>query len=146
MPVFEYVALDQRGKNISGIIDADSVAAARQKLRGSNRFPVKIKEATDDQRQRASKGLFSRGLFTRVRQRDVTLMTRQLATLVGAGFPLVSALEALLPQIKSYGFNKVLAQIKDSIVEGNSFAGAISLYPETFSPLYKNMVRAGESS
>jgi general secretion pathway protein F len=73
-------------------------------------------------------------------------MTRQLATLVGAGFPLVSALEALLPQIKSYGFNKVLAQIKDSIVEGNSFAGAISLYPEIFSPLYKNMVRAGESS
>jgi general secretion pathway protein F len=146
MPVFEYVALDQRGKNISGIIDADSVAAARQKLRGSNRFPVQIKEATDDQRQRASKGLFSQGLFTRVRQRDVTLMTRQLATLVGAGFPLVSALEALLPQIKSYAFNKVLAQIKDSIVEGNSFAGAISLYPDTFSPLYKNMVRAGESS
>ena len=87
MPVFEYVALDQRGKNISGIIDADSVAAARQKLRGSNRFPVQIKEATDDQRQRASKGLFSQGLFTRVRQRDVTLMTRQLATLVGAGSP-----------------------------------------------------------
>ena len=88
-------------------------------------------------RKKTSRGLLSRGLFARVRQRDVTLMTRQLATLVGAGFPLVSALEALLPQIKSYTFNKVLARIKDSIVEGNSFAGAISLYPETFSPLYK---------
>ncbi|MFZ0132783.1 MAG: type II secretion system inner membrane protein GspF [Desulfobacterales bacterium] len=146
MPVFEYVALDQRGKNISGIIDADSIGAARQKLRGSNRFPVQISEASDNRQQKTSRGLLGRGLFKRVRQRDVTLMTRQLATLVGAGFPLVTALEALLPQIKSYAFNKVMAHIKDSIVEGNSFAGAISLYPETFSPLYKNMVRAGESS
>ena len=146
MPVFEYTALDQRGKNISGIIDADSVTAARQKLRGSNKFPVKIKEASDTHEKKTSRGLLSRGLFARVRQRDVTLMTRQLATLVGAGFPLVSALEALLPQIKSYSFNKVMARIKDSIVEGNSFAGAISLYPDIFSPLYKNMVRAGETS
>ena len=146
MPVFEYTALDQRGKNISGIIDADSVTAARQKLRGAHRFPVKIKEASDTREKKTSRGLMRRSLFTRVRQRDVTLMTRQLATLVGAGFPLVSALEALLPQIKSYTFNKVLARIKDSIVEGNSFAGAISLYPDTFSPLYKNMVRAGETS
>ncbi|MFZ0241719.1 MAG: type II secretion system inner membrane protein GspF [Desulfobacterales bacterium] len=146
MPVFEYVALDQRGKNITGIIDADSIGAARQKLRGTNRFPVQISEASDDQRQKTSRGLLDRGFFKRVRQRDVTLMTRQLATLVGAGFPLVTALEALLPQIKSYAFNKVMAHIKDSIVEGNSFAGAISLYPDTFSPLYKNMVRAGESS
>lgn len=146
MPVFEYTALDQRGKNISGIIDADSVTAARQKLRGASKFPVKIKEASDIREKKASRGLTGRRFFTRVRQRDVTLMTRQLATLVGAGFPLVSALEALLPQIKSYSFNKVLARIKDSIVEGNSFAGAISLYPDTFSPLYKNMVRAGETS
>ncbi len=146
MPVFEYTALDQRGKNISGIIDADSVTAARQKLRGSHKFPVKIKEASDTREKKASRGLMSRGLFARVRQRDVTLMTRQLATLVGAGFPLVSALEALLPQIKSFAFNKMLARIKDSIVEGNSFSAAISSYPDTFSPLYKNMVRAGETS
>jgi general secretion pathway protein F len=146
MPVFEYTALDQRGKNTSGIIDADSVTAARQKLRNTNKFPVKIREASDTREKKTSRGLMSRGLFARVRQRDVTLMTRQLATLVGAGFPLVSALEALLPQIKSYTFNKVLARIKDSIVEGNSFAGAISSYPDTFSPLYKNMVRAGETS
>jgi general secretion pathway protein F len=146
MPVFEYTALDQRGKNISGIINADSLTAASQKLRGSNKFPVKVSEASDTRGEKLSRGLMNRRLFSRVRQRDVTLMTRQLATLVGAGFPLVSALEALLPQIKSFTFNKVLARIKDSIVEGNSFAGAISLYPDTFSPLYKNMVRAGETS
>jgi general secretion pathway protein F len=146
MPVYEYTALNQRGKNVSGIINADSPVAARQKLRSANSFPVAIKEIEDTPTQKRVRGVPLRRPFTRVKQRDVTMMTRQLATLIGAGFPLVSALDALLPQIKSIAFNKVMAQIKDSIVEGNSFAGALSLYPDTFSPLYKNMVRAGESS
>jgi general secretion pathway protein F len=66
--------------------------------------------------------------------------------LISAGFPLVSALDALVPQTRSHGFKKTLAQIKDSIVEGNSFARALSNYPAQFSPLYVNMVRAGETS
>lgn len=147
MPVFEYVALDQKGKNRSGIIDADSAVAARQKLRAAHNFPVSIKEVEDAVPSRkAGRGFSIPGPFKRVRQRDVTMMTRQLATLVGAGFPLVSALDALLPQIKSFAFNKVIAQIKDSILEGNSFASALSMYPDTFSALFKNMVHAGETS
>jgi len=145
MPVYEYNALDQRGKNISGIINADSAVAARQKLRASSSFPVSIKEVSEEATTRKS----SRGIrmpFSRVRERDVTMMTRQLATLIGAGFPLVSALDALIPQIQSVAFNKVMARIKNSILEGNSFASALTLYPDVFSPLYKNMVRAGESS
>jgi general secretion pathway protein F len=74
------------------------------------------------------------------------MMTRQLSTLVGAGFPLVSAIDALIPQTKSKAFKKMLARIKDAIVEGNSFAAALSLYPGTFSTLYTNMVKAGETS
>lgn len=145
MPVYEYNALDRRGKNISGIINADSAVAARQKLRSSSSFPVSIKEVSEEATsRRPSRGL--RMPFARVRERDVTMMTRQLATLVGSGFPLVSALDALIPQIHSIAFNKVMARIKNSILEGNSFAGALTLYPEVFSPLYKNMVRAGESS
>jgi general secretion pathway protein F len=146
MPVYEYTALDPRGKNITGIINADSAVAARQKLRSASNFPVSVTEVEDEPSQKPSTRFSVRRPFARVKQRDVTMMTRQLATLIGAGFPLVSALDALIPQVKSYAFNKVMAQIKDSIVEGNSFAGALSLYPETFSPLFKNMIRAGESS
>ncbi|MGD2269368.1 MAG: type II secretion system inner membrane protein GspF [Desulfobacterales bacterium] len=146
MPVFEYSALDQKGKNVSGIIDADSAIAARQKLRASNNYPVSIREVEDISAQKESRGFSFPSLFVRVRHRDVAMMTRQLATLVGAGFPLVSAIDALIPQTKSVAFSKVLARIKDSIVEGGSFAGALSLYSETFSPLYINMIRAGESS
>jgi general secretion pathway protein F len=77
---------------------------------------------------------------------ELAMMTRHLATLVGAGFPLVSAIDTLIPQTGSHIFKKTLANIKDSIVEGNSFADALSLYPGVFSAIYINMVRSGETS
>jgi general secretion pathway protein F len=146
MPVFEYTALDDRGKTTSGIIDADGAQAARQKLRTSGIFPVSIKE-TQEAAPKKQQGAFSlSSRFSRIKPVEVAMMTRQLATLVGAGFPLVSALDALVPQTKSHGFKRILAQIKDLIVEGNSFARALSNYPNQFSQLYVNMVRAGETS
>jgi len=146
MPVFEYTALDNKGKSTSGIIDAEGAQAARQKLRTSGIFPVSIKETEESAPKKAS-GTFSlSSRFSRIKPVEVAMMTRQLATLIGAGFPLVSALDALVPQTKSRGFQRILAQIKDLIVEGNSFARALSNYPGQFSPLYVNMVRAGETS
>lgn len=146
MPVFEYTALDARGKTTSGIIDADGAQAARQKLRTSGIFPVSIKETQETAPKKVSRTFSLSSRFSRVKPVEVAMTTRQLATLIGAGFPLVSALDALVPQTKSHGFKKILAQIKDAIVEGNSFARALSNYPGTFSPLYINMVRAGETS
>ena len=146
MPVYEYTALDAKGKTKSGIIDADGTAAARQKLRSSGIFPVSIKETQELEEKKDRKGLDLSRYFSRVKPSEIAMMTRQLATLISAGFPLVSALDALLPQTKTQGFKRILAQTKDSIVEGNSFAQALSQYPGTFSPLYINMVRAGETS
>jgi len=146
MPVFEYTALDVRGKTTSGIIDAEGAQAARQKLRTSGIFPVSIKETLKATPRKAEKAFTLARRLSRVKPIEVAMMTRQLATLIGAGFPLVSALDALVPQTKSHGFQKILAQIKDLIVEGNSFALALSKYPGLFSPLYVNMVRAGETS
>jgi len=146
MPVFEYTALDSKGKTTSGIIDAEGAQAARQKLRTTGIFPVSIKETLEATPRKATRTLtLTRGLG-RVKPAEVSMMTRQLSTLIGAGFPLVSALDALVPQTKSHGFKKILAQIKNLIVEGNSFAQALSKYPGAFSPLYVNMVRAGETS
>ena len=146
MPVFEYTALDDRGKSTSGIIDAEGAQAARQKLRTSGIFPVSIQE-TQEAQPKKEPGTFSlASRLSRIKPVEVAMMTRQLATLIGAGFPLVSALDALVPQTKSHGFKKTLAQIKNLIVEGNSFARALSNYPGQFSPLYVNMVRAGETS
>ena len=146
MPVFEYTALDPKGKTTSGIIDAEGALAARQKLRTSGIFPVTIKETEAAAPKKESKTFNLSLQFSRVKPVEVAMMTRQLATLVGAGFPLVSALDALIPQTKSHGFTRIMAQLKDRIVEGNSFAQALSKYPATFSSLYVNMVRAGETS
>ena len=146
MPVFEYTALDGKGKTTSGIIDAEGAQAARQKLRTSGIFPVTIKETLDSAPKKTTRGFTLTARLGRVKPVEVAMMTRQLATLIGAGFPLVSALDALVPQTKSHGFKKILAQIKDLIVEGNSFANSLAKYPGQFSPLYVNMVRAGETS
>lgn len=146
MPVFEYTALDINGKTTAGIIDAESAPAARQKLRTAKTFPISIQEMAKPaaKKETGSPPVFS--FLNRVKASEITMTTRQLATLVGAGFPLVSAIDALIPQSKSNALKRILARVKDAIVEGNSFAAALSLYPNTFSGLYTNMVKAGEAS
>ncbi len=146
MPVFEYTALDARGKTTSGILDAEGLQAARQKLRSAGKFPVSIRAAEEVQPKKDRRGLSLKARFSRVKASEVAMITRQLATLIGAGFPLVSAIEALLPQTNSHGLKRTLARIKDSIVEGNSFAQSLSQFPSAFPPIYVNMDRAGETS
>ncbi len=146
MPVFEYKALNAKGRQISGILDSESALTARQKLRASRIFPVKITQVQDTAKKKERRFLSSLHLGRRIKQSELSMLTRQLATLVGAGFQLVSALDTLLSQTKLPALNRRLAKIKDMIVEGQSFAHALSLYPETFSALYINMVKAGETS
>ena len=119
---------------------------ARQKLRATQIFPVSIDEVSDLGHSRSKDSSSVRSVFQRVKQTEIAAMTRQLSTLIGAGFPLVTAIDALLPQTVSKSFKPILVQIKDAIVEGNSFAAALSNYPGVFSSLYTNMVRAGETS
>ena len=147
MPVYEYTALDVNGKNTSGIVDAESALAARQKLRDSKSFPVSIKEVSITSVEKEFKTFSLLRFFSRsIKVSELSMMTRHLSTLVGAGFPLVSAIDTLIPQTGSHVFKKTLANIKDSIVEGKSFADALSLYPGVFSAIYINMVRSGETS
>ncbi len=148
MPVYEYTALDRGGKNLKGIIDADSAVAARQKLRGSGMFPVQIKETAS---VAVPKGLPTgpvsvSGLFKRVKAGEVSVMTRQLSVLLAAGVPLVGALDAMLSHVTNPLLKKNMAQIKESVNEGNSLAFSLSQHPKLFSNIYVNMVRAGEAS
>ncbi|MGB9498417.1 MAG: type II secretion system inner membrane protein GspF [Dissulfuribacterales bacterium] len=147
MPIYEYNALDIKGKNVTDIIDADSMSAARQRLRSKNIYPTSIKEVYDTVLKQENKLSVLPKIFSpKVKQVELAMMTRQLATLIGAGFPLVSAIYTLIPQTGSHIFKQILSQIKDSIEEGTSFAEALSQYPDTFSEMYINMVRSGESS
>jgi general secretion pathway protein F len=146
MPVYEYRALDIRGKSLKGIIDAESVFAARQRLRETNIFPVNLKETSVEEKNKVSTSRSIGAFFNRVSLQEVSVMTRQLATLLGAGLPLVPSLTALISQTKNPRLKKTLAQIKEEVNEGNSLAWSISHHPGIFSTFYINMVRAGEAS
>jgi general secretion pathway protein F len=146
MPVYDYKALDGHAKSVAGIIDADSRQGARQKLQGRGLFPTTIVESRETQAEKGPLRLKLGNPFTRIRPGEVGMMTRQLATLLGAGFPLVSALESVITQTDSARLQTVLAQLREKIVEGQSMAEALQAYPHIFSGVYTNMIRAGETS
>ena len=147
MPVYDYSALDANGKTVSGIINADGAVAARQKIRSAGHYPVSLKEVKDGATEKTgSRPFHFSQYFSKIRPAEVCIMTRQLATLIGAGFPLVSAMDALVAQFPNPGLKKMVAKVKDAVVEGSSFADALSNFPAVFSGIYINMVRVGETS
>jgi general secretion pathway protein F len=145
MPVYEYRALDKKGKNLKGIIDAESESQARSKLRSSGKYPVAVKESISKSGL-AGKKSGTIGFFERVRSEEINVMTRQLATLLGAGIPLVQALTSLVEQTGNSSLKKIIAQIKESVNEGNTLTQALGEHPKLFASVYVNMVRAGEAS
>jgi len=142
LPLFTYEALNHAGKSIRGVIDADSPRTARTKLRGQGVFPTEIREEGLTTIQPMS----SLPILRRVRPKDLAVTFRQLATLIEAGIPLVSSLGALTEQLNHPVLSKILAQIKESVREGNSFAQSLAVHPSVFSPLFVGMVKAGEIS
>ena len=146
MAVYEYTALNKKGKNIKGIIDADSAITARQKLRDRDIFPIDIKESSVRSKGTDRTDSSISSLFGRVKPGEISAMTRQLSILLGAGVTLVAALEALIIQVTNPLQKKILSQIKESVNEGNSLASSLAQYPKQFSQIYINMVRAGEAS
>ncbi len=146
MPVFEYTALDPAGKTTKGVMDADSQAAARQKIRQGGMYPVEIREATPKSKQKKRGNFLEIQTGQRVKQQEIHVATRQLATLLGAGIPLVPALSGLVEQTTNKTLKTIITQVKESVNEGNSLTSALSEHPKLFSKVYVNMVRAGEAS
>jgi general secretion pathway protein F len=145
LPIFEYHGIDAKGKDVRGIIDADTPRLARTKLKKSAVFPTEIRESMAE-RQEGRRGFSLAHLMKRVRIQDVAVMTRQLATLIGAGLPMVPALNSLTKQIENPNLKKVVSQIRERVKEGSSLSDALREFPRVFSNLYANMVAAGESS
>ncbi|MFV1951953.1 MAG: type II secretion system inner membrane protein GspF [Nitrospinota bacterium] len=146
MPVYEYKALNSKGKTVAGIIDADSSKTARLKLRKSGIFTTELKEDTRTSTKEPTKDISISTLLKKVKQQDISIMTRQLSTLVGAGLPLLEALNALVDQTSNPFLKKVIATVRERVNEGSTLADALSEHPRVFSRLFSNMVRAGESS
>lgn len=145
MPVYEYTALNDKGRKLKGIIDAQNTGAARQKLRESNIYLTDLQEASGAKKKSPPRQPLG-GLFRKVGARELTVMTRQMATLLGAGLPLVQSLTTLITQTSHPQLKTILAQIREEVNEGSSFSHTLTRYPEVFPAFYLNMVRAGEAS
>src|SRR5919206_2862525 len=146
MPVFEFKALDQRGRTIEGLKEADSPKTLRSTLRRENLFLTEVlgqKQAAAAAKREVSVRRFVGG---RIGTDDVAITTRQLAVLVGAGVPLVEGLNALVDQVDHEAMKRVISDVKQRVNEGSSLADAMAIHPKVFSTLYVNMIRAGESS
>ncbi len=148
MAVYQYKGLDGGGAPVTGIIDADNPKSARGKLRKQGVFPTEVWE----QKGKAARGKglsvqfdFSKYL-ERVSVKDVAAMTGQLSTLIGAGIPLVESLAALIEQVENPKLESVLRDIREKVNQGATLADAMRDHPTVFTPLYTNMVGAGEAS
>jgi len=147
--VYSYKAMNANGKTISGIVDAESAKAARAKLRRDGMFPTEIAEVSEDKRLRG-KGLSMeidiKSMRGKVGIQDLAMTVRQLATMAGAGIPLVESIGALSNQVEDVVLKKTLSQVRDKVNEGSSLANALKDFPKIFTPLFVNMVSAGENS
>jgi general secretion pathway protein F len=149
LAVFEYKALNAKGKKITGLIDADSLSAARTRLRDQHLYPTSLAQVRSGAREKSGKkradtSVF--GFFSKIRPAEIAMVTRLMATLLSAGFPLVKTVATVAGQTRSQSFQKVLSRVKDAVEEGSSFADALRQYPMVFPGVYVNMVAAGESS
>lgn len=143
MPLYEYIATDRKGVTAKGTLDAVDRSTALNSLKNQNLKPIAVHE-TDDK-----KGSFSFEDFfgkNRVKADDLVMFTRQLSAMVSAGVPILRALTSQHDHTESQVLKTVIAGVMKDIENGSTLADALVKYPNTFSDVYVNMVRAGEAA
>jgi type IV pilus assembly protein PilC len=163
MPKYNYVALDAKGKEITGVLDSENTTTAVAKIREMGYFPTNLAEADKPKKagkdaapapaqaggkpQKKKAGSLEIKLpgSGKVKSKVLTTFTRQLATLIDAGLPLLRGLSVLGKQEKNPTLKKTLGQLADSVEAGSTFSEGLSQHPKIFNKLYINMVRAGEA-
>ena len=162
MPKFIYTALDNKGAETKGTIEAGSQNEAISRVKDMNLFPTKISEGEKEDKSAAKKAkakpaakgkgkckgmninLSIPGFGGKVKPKVLTTFTRQLATLVDAGLPLLRGLRVLEKQERSPVLKRILGELAASIEGGSTFSEALAQHPKVFNKLFVNMVKAGE--
>lgn len=147
MPVFQYEALDSKGQEVKGQIEALSGDEALSKIRNMGYFPTKPpkpKGGTREKKTAAAKLKTRRGTGGKVKIKQLTQFARQLSTLQDAGLPILRSLRILEEQQKAGTFRRVTGAVADDIEGGSTLSEALGKYPRAFNRLFVNMVAAGE--
>lgn len=146
MPVFAYRGLSTQGRSVNGVVDADSARGARGKLRALGIFPTEISEEIAARSVISIRDWLPKMGRIKLSGPDLSLLTRQLSALLGAGVQLVDALGILSEQSAKAPVKRMMSQVRERVREGTSLADALSAHREVFSDLYVGMIRAGEAA
>jgi len=154
MPKFAYIALDARGQEYTGVLDADSKDVVVAQLRQSGYFPTSVEEEGKAggkiAKKAGSKAVGAAGKGgslvgkRSVKSKTLMIFTRQLATLIDAGLPLMRGLAVLAKQEKDLVLRATIDRLADSVQGGSTFSESLAQHPKIFNKLYINMVKAGE--
>ena len=144
MTRYRYTARGMDGNRISGTLDAATRQEAIAQLHGRNLIVSEL----DEDKGGVAGAVKGAGRLSRatVKTMDMVVFTRQVATMIGAGIPLLEALDIMTEQVEDEGFRRVLATVADDVRSGNDLSTSLSRFPRIFPAIYVNMVRAGEAS
>lgn len=149
MAAFEYVALNDRGKETKGVLEGDSARSIRQLLRDKGLTPLQINAAKSQSSEKSNRTAGKTGstLFQRgISSTELALITRQLATLIQAGLPLEEVLMAVAEQAEKQRIKSMIYAVRARVMEGHTLAAGFAEYPKVFNELYRATVAAGEQS
>src|SRR5437879_2322193 len=144
MPVYNYKALKDDGGSDAGVIDADSPKDARLKLKNRRLHVTDLQTVGGPEKP----GVIRKSRFkflARRRPEQIAMLTRQLATLLGSGIPMIGALTALIDQVDYRPLKAAMMDVREKVSQGESLSDAMSAHPLYFGELFVNMVRAGEA-
>jgi len=139
MPIFTYLGRARGGRLITGQVEANTPLAVAAQLRRRRIMATSVREKPEPLRLRIP------GFGGRVRDKDLTVFTRQIATMINAGLPLVQSLEVLASQQPNKQFKRILTKIREDVEGGSTFAASLKQHPTVFTSLYMSMVEAGEA-
>jgi len=142
MAAFRYLVADANGKESGGVLEADSARAARQLLRGRNLIPLSVEPVLNES-QRAAGGLAA---GRRLSQTELAVLTRQLASLLGAQLPVADALTVMVEQSEKQSVRELMASIRTDVLSGTSLSRALARHPRQFPDIYRALIAAGEES
>lgn len=143
MPIFEYKGFDKKGNTVRGSVDADNQRTARSKLKAEN---IYVEHLGDKKKSQSKKSAKSDLKNKQVSVADLSMMTRQLATLIKASVPLVDSLNVVSEQVEDPTLKEAVADIKNMVNEGATFYSSLNKHPKIFTTLYVSMCEAGEMS
>jgi len=144
MAAYSYLALDAQGKKVRGVIEADSDSEVASQLRPQGLMILSVKKSKAPAAGKEKKAQQLKIFNPRVKNKDTIVFSRQFATLINAGLPLVQSLDVMMAQSTNRTLKEVIGEVRKDVEGGMSLFNALTKHPRVFSRLYCNMVRAGE--